>query len=58
VDREQDQPEMSNRALSRRSPGRSSPLLDAVELHGAHDFRHTFSNWLEDADIQPASLMS
>ncbi len=27
------------------------PLLDAVELHGAHDFRHTFSTWLEDAGI-------
>jgi hypothetical protein len=22
------------------------PLLDAVDLHGAHDFRHTFSTWL------------
>jgi integrase len=27
------------------------PLLDAVDLHGAHDFRHTFSTWLEDAGI-------
>jgi integrase len=25
--------------------------LDAVDLHGAHDFRHTFATWLEDAAI-------
>src|SRR4030095_4718213 len=24
------------------------PLLDAVDLRGAHDFRHTFATWLED----------
>jgi integrase len=27
------------------------PLLDAVDLRGAHDFRHTFATWLEDAAI-------
>ena len=32
------------------------PLLDAVDLHGAHDFRHTFSTWLEDAGI-PARVI-
>jgi integrase len=32
-------------------PGAQHPLLDAVDLHGAHDFRHTFSTWLEDAGI-------
>jgi integrase len=25
------------------------PLLEAVDLHGAHDFRHTCATWLEDA---------
>jgi integrase len=25
------------------------PLLDAVDLRGAHDFRHSFATWLEDA---------
>jgi integrase len=32
------------------------PLLDAVDLHGAHDFRHTFATWLEDAGI-PARVI-
>jgi integrase len=27
-----------------------------VDLHGAHDFRHTFSTWLEDAGI-PARII-
>jgi hypothetical protein len=27
------------------------PLLHAVDLRGAHDFRHTFATWLEDAAI-------
>ena len=31
-------------------------LLDAVDLHGAHDFRHTFATWLEDAGI-PARVI-
>jgi hypothetical protein len=32
------------------------PLLEAVELHGAHDFRHTYATWLEDAGI-PARVI-
>ena len=27
------------------------PLLEAVDLGGAHDLRHTFATWLEDAGI-------
>ena len=27
-----------------------------MDLHGAHDFRHTFATWLEDADI-PARMI-
>ena len=30
--------------------------MEAVDLHGAHDFRHTFSTWLEDAGI-PARVI-
>jgi integrase len=32
------------------------PLVDAVDLRGAHDFRHTFATWLEDAGI-PARVI-
>jgi integrase len=32
------------------------PLLEAVGLHGAHDFRHTYATWLEDAGI-PARVI-
>ena len=32
------------------------PLLDAVDLRGAHDFRHSFATWLEDAGI-PARVI-
>jgi integrase len=32
------------------------PLLEAVDLHGAHDFRHTYATWLEDAGI-PARVI-
>jgi integrase len=32
------------------------PLLDVVDLHGAHDFRHTYATWLEDAGI-PARVI-
>jgi hypothetical protein len=37
--------------LWRLLPVAQHPLLEAVDLHGAHDFRHTFSTWLEDAGI-------
>jgi integrase len=37
-------------------PGTQHPLLESVDLHGAHDFRHTFSTWLEDAGI-PARVI-
>jgi thioredoxin reductase (NADPH) len=29
-------------------PAAPDPLLEAVDLHGAHDFRHTYATWLED----------
>jgi integrase len=32
------------------------PLLDTVDLHGAHDLRHTYATWLEDAGI-PARVI-
>ncbi len=32
------------------------PLLGAVDLRGAHDFRHTFATWLEDDGI-PARVI-
>src|SRR4029434_4794319 len=32
------------------------PLLEAVHLRGAHDFRHTYATWLEDAGI-PARVI-
>jgi Phage integrase family len=38
-------------------PGARDPLLEAVDLHGAHDFRHTFATWLEDAGI-PARVIA
>jgi integrase len=34
-------------------PTARDPLLEAVDLHGAYDFRHTFATWLEDAGIRP-----
>jgi Phage integrase family len=37
-------------------PIAGDPLLEAVDLHGAHDFRHTFATWLEDAGI-PARVI-
>jgi integrase len=37
-------------------PVARDPLLDAVDLHGAHDFRHTYATWLEDAGI-PARVI-
>jgi hypothetical protein len=40
----------------RALPTTRDPLLQAVDLHGAHDFRHTFATWLEDAGI-PARVI-
>jgi hypothetical protein len=37
-------------------PAARHPLLEVVDLHGAHDFRHTFSTWLQDAGI-PARVI-
>jgi integrase len=37
-------------------PTTRDPLLEAVDLHGAHDFRHTYATWLEDAGI-PARVI-
>ena len=37
-------------------PAVGDPLLDRADLHGAHDFRHTFATWLEDAGI-PARVI-
>jgi integrase len=37
-------------------PPPRDPVLDSVDLHGAHDFRHTFATWLEDAGI-PARVI-
>ena len=37
-------------------PVAGDPLLDAVELHGAHDLCHTYATWLEDAGI-PARVI-
>jgi Phage integrase family len=34
----------------------ADPLLEAVDLRGAHDFRHTFATWLEDGGI-PARVI-
>jgi integrase len=40
----------------RAVPTARDPLLEAVDLHGAHDFRHTFATWLEDAGV-PARVI-
>ena len=37
-------------------PATRDPLPAAVDLHGAHDFRHTFATWLEDAGV-PAGVI-
>jgi Phage integrase family len=37
-------------------PVARDPLLDAVDLHGAHDLRHTYATWLEDAGV-PARVI-
>ena len=49
-----DQDELAGRWTALPVP--RDPLLDAVDLHGAHDFRHTFATWLEDAGI-PARVI-
>jgi integrase len=38
------------------APIARDPLLEVVDLHGAHDFRHTYATWLEDAGI-PARVI-
>jgi hypothetical protein len=45
-----------NQQRWRALPTARDPLLEAVDLHGAHDFRHTFATWLEDAGI-PARVI-
>jgi integrase len=37
-------------------PAARDPLLEAVDLHGVHDLRHTYATWLEDAGI-PARVI-
>jgi hypothetical protein len=37
-------------------PATRDPVLEAVDLRGAHDFRHSFATWLEDAGI-PARVI-
>ncbi|HSO55049.1 MAG TPA: tyrosine-type recombinase/integrase, partial [Actinomycetes bacterium] len=51
-DHDQDEPTGRWAAL----PVARDPLLEAVDLHGAHDFRHTYATWLEDAGI-PARVI-
>ncbi|HZA82154.1 MAG TPA: tyrosine-type recombinase/integrase, partial [Actinomycetes bacterium] len=46
---DRDQDELTGRWMA--LPVARDPLLDAVELHGAHDLRHTYATWLEDAGI-------
>jgi hypothetical protein len=53
-DQDQDQAEVTGRWVA--LPVAGDPLLDAVELHGAHDLRHTYATWLEDAGI-PARVV-
>jgi hypothetical protein len=49
-----DQDELTGRWTA--LPVARDPLLGAVELHGAHDLRHTHATWLEDAGI-PARVI-
>jgi integrase len=49
-----DQDELTGRWAA--LPVARDPLLDAVDLHGAHDFRHTYATWMEDAGI-PARVI-
>jgi hypothetical protein len=41
----------------RALPTARDPLLEAVDLHGAHDFRHTFATWLRTPASPPGSSM-
>jgi hypothetical protein len=56
--------ELAAAGLAAADPGPDDPIarwsattpprrrvLDELELHGPHDFRHTFATWLEDAGI-------
>ena len=54
LQRDHDQDELTGRWAA--LPVAHDPLLDAVELHGAHDLRHTYATWLEDAGI-PARVI-
>ena len=47
---------MTVRATTRASTANIAASWKAVDLHGPHDFRHTFSTWLEDAGI-PARVI-
>jgi predicted ArsR family transcriptional regulator len=38
------------------APAARDSLLEAVDLHGPHDLRHTYATWLEDAGI-PARVI-
>ena len=49
-----DQDELTGRWAA--LPIARDPLLDAVDLHGARDFRHTYATWMEDAGI-PARVI-
>jgi hypothetical protein len=49
-----DQAELTGRWTA--LPVAGDPMLDAVDLHGAHDLRHTYATWLEDAGI-PARVI-
>jgi integrase len=39
------------RRVYQRAVARAGQDLAAVDPHGPHDLRHTFSTWLEDAGI-------
>ena len=41
----------------RALPTARDPLLEAVDLHGAHDFRHTFATWLWTPASPPGASM-
>src|SRR4029453_11837226 len=49
-----DQDELTSRWVA--LPVAGDPLLDAVDLHGAHDLRHPYGTWLEDAGIPARAI--